>query len=714
MSFSTEINKSVSEFRVLIHIDSKDGNYSGRFSKDAFTPIGSAVPYEGRLVSVPKISINRDSNQFGILVFSSSGFALANNDGEFDTLMDTYNIIGATVRVYIGYASLNISEYVNIYTGYIESVSIGESKASFSIADLRKRLRTGNSTDISYVDAVQGIENILLGNYAITAGSSYFDVSAMTAAKALAYKVVRIHPDNDTVDAAIEDCVKSTMGFFFITGDGRYSYKMIDTAATVVSTISRYDVLDENSIDYDEGGIIASVSVESVKYPLQLISTQNSVLGTNDVAGTVLDNGTILVGSWNFGDTELRFFKSTDKGMTFSTAGSITLVMFDLIEKLLDLGSGKILLLVNPTTTSGTIYRSTDYGSSWSRVLTAKRTRDAIHAGNGVCYAIQVDSAYATTGTNVYRSIDYGSSWTNVSHINVEFGNKMIQGSTTATVFIATGRDSSGFSNTTMSIYKSADSASSFSLVYSVTSQTFILPLDMEYAKGMVLLSVTYNSNGVIYKSSDECASLESIFSYSDPKGAAVGFTFMKKDANQDVYIRSNTGMIFKSSYSSDDTNSFSFFDSVTDGNSGSYEKMFLDLSSGLFYCSKLRSDLTNYDLYGNNGDENNRNALNNSYKASTYTQYGVDTLKHFPTVLAYYSDAVTLASTLIQYFKDLHGELSIEVPIKYYAVNVGDNINLPIWRETTSMLGTKKCEVLGKAYNLDKGAIVFNLRIIS
>ena len=112
MSFATEIVKSVSNFRVLIKIDSND--YSGRFSFNNFTPIGSSEPYDGRLLKAPNISITRDSSFFGRLSHSSSTFSLANVDGYFNTLIENYNIIGSTIRIFTrnlatGYATIDIT-----------------------------------------------------------------------------------------------------------------------------------------------------------------------------------------------------------------------------------------------------------------------------------------------------------------------------------------------------------------------------------------------------------------------------------------------------------------------------------------------------------------------------------------------------------------------------------------------------------------------------
>jgi hypothetical protein len=129
------------------------------------------------------------------------------------------------------------------------------------------------------------------------------------------------------------------------------------------------------------------------------------------------------------------------------------------------------------------------------------------------------------------------------------------------------------------------------------------------------------------------------------------------------------------------------------------------------FYCKQTGGNSISINRTKKNEDYDWYD--NDAYKASTYSTYGVDTQKAFSTILSQYNDAVSLASDLIAYFKDMHGTFSVTTPMKYYSVNIGDNVDVEIWRETTLFLGTKKCEVLGKSYNLARATIDFKLRII-
>ena len=712
MSFSTEINKSVSSFRVLLDIDSKDGNYAGRFSFDEFIPIGSADLYQGRLKNDPRISIKRDSAFFGILVFGASSIQLINNDGAFDTLMDDYNVIGSSIKVYIGYVELDISEYVNIYTGYIEKIEIKEDVAIFGIADLRKRLTTGSSVDLEFVDAVQGVENILLGNYAITAGSLYFDVSAMTAAKALAYDVYRKHPDNDTVNKAIEDCVKSTMGFFFITGDGRYSYKMIDTDATSVSVISRYDVINPTAISYDEKDILGSTSVESPPFPLieaGTITTESK----GQLYPIAMDNGSLIFVEYVPLSGGMNIRKTSDYCSSFSVMeiSSTSSVVRNIISP----KNGEILICC-----SDRIFRSKDYGSSWSIFTTVLPLTQAINEGSGVVlyYGMNSSSAFS-----VMRSTDYGSSWsayTTVSSYLFEYAEWVV-GTGVYVLARESGTADYGtsmtiFTSSIGSVYATAAVFSGFA-AFDVTGICHISTGDLFVAfrasDGLTFSGQVTNSQ--ILKLDSTGIDVISVYERTDITGINASFIYnMIVDENDMLYMLENTsggfGNSAMKSINAPDENGVSGFEYI--GPSILSRTLFYDSNQGNIFVGKTYT-ATEEKLYIGKYSDNMNWALNNTYKASTYSSYGIDTLKHFNTKLIFNSDAVLLAEDLIVYFKDLHGELSITVPMKYYAVNVGDNVDVQIWRETTSFLGTKKCEVLGKEYDLKNAMIKFNLRII-
>jgi hypothetical protein len=89
------------------------------------------------------------------------------------------------------------------------------------------------------------------------------------------------------------------------------------------------------------------------------------------------------------------------------------------------------------------------------------------------------------------------------------------------------------------------------------------------------------------------------------------------------------------------------------------------------------------------------------SQEEDIFLKYKVYNQKQFNTVLITLANAQTFSNTVLAYSKDVHGVGEIEVPMKYYAIELGDIVDIELNRETTTMLGTKKCEIIGVKYNL-------------
>lgn len=101
------------------------------------------------------------------------------------------------------------------------------------------------------------------------------------------------------------------------------------------------------------------------------------------------------------------------------------------------------------------------------------------------------------------------------------------------------------------------------------------------------------------------------------------------------------------------------------------------------------------------------------SREAAIFLKYKTYNQKTFFTLLTNATDAQAFADTILDYAQDPHGQGTITVPMKYYAYGVGDIVNVVINRETTTMLGTKKVEILSKRYNLRDANITFGYRIV-
>lgn len=103
----------------------------------------------------------------------------------------------------------------------------------------------------------------------------------------------------------------------------------------------------------------------------------------------------------------------------------------------------------------------------------------------------------------------------------------------------------------------------------------------------------------------------------------------------------------------------------------------------------------------------------NTTYEASTFSNYKVYNQKQFNTLLITATAASAYGETILLYNKDIHGRGTITVPISYYGVDVGDIVDIQIWRESQAMLGTVKCEITLKSISLSTGFINFGYRII-
>jgi VCBS repeat-containing protein len=101
------------------------------------------------------------------------------------------------------------------------------------------------------------------------------------------------------------------------------------------------------------------------------------------------------------------------------------------------------------------------------------------------------------------------------------------------------------------------------------------------------------------------------------------------------------------------------------------------------------------------------------SWESDVYKKYKVYIQNDFDTYLVNVNAAQIFSDKFMEYCKDVHGEISIDVPMKYYDLVFGGIVNVYINRENSNILGLKKCEILGKKYNLEDEKITLDLRII-
>ena len=101
------------------------------------------------------------------------------------------------------------------------------------------------------------------------------------------------------------------------------------------------------------------------------------------------------------------------------------------------------------------------------------------------------------------------------------------------------------------------------------------------------------------------------------------------------------------------------------------------------------------------------------SIEEDVFDKYKIYRQQDFDTYLVDSTGAQAFATRILAYAKDVHGMIGITVPMKYYSLAYGGVVDVEINRDTATMLGTKKCEILGKTYNLEQENIALELRIV-
>ncbi len=100
------------------------------------------------------------------------------------------------------------------------------------------------------------------------------------------------------------------------------------------------------------------------------------------------------------------------------------------------------------------------------------------------------------------------------------------------------------------------------------------------------------------------------------------------------------------------------------------------------------------------------------SREAAVFQQYGVYVQKTFFSLLTNLTDAQSLSDTILDYITEIHAEVNIVVPLSYYLAGIADMLFVEFKRKGgQDIFGVKKCEIVGKSYDLRTGLITFNLR---
>jgi hypothetical protein len=94
------------------------------------------------------------------------------------------------------------------------------------------------------------------------------------------------------------------------------------------------------------------------------------------------------------------------------------------------------------------------------------------------------------------------------------------------------------------------------------------------------------------------------------------------------------------------------------------------------------------------------------SQEADIYARYKTYNERTFETYLPDLTSAQTFSDAVLGRSGTIRPTFELEVPIKYYAIDVGDFAEIAINRPNATWFGERKCEIIGKSYNLDRGTI--------
>ena len=264
MTFAEYSSKSTSSSIVLVEISlPSETKY---YAKKYFTPVNSTHLYEGRLISAFDIGTKRDALTWGVLEYSGGSITLNNADGYFNQYVtDNWFVgwYGSSVTIKFGYEQLPLADYITLWTGYIESVSLTNTNFVLTVAENRKIL---DNVDIQAswinINAMTVIkEAILLAYPDITYDSAYFDTVSWEAVAAQNILVSVDMVDMKKASEVIQDVSNSIFGIFYTNEYGKYSYKILNLDAHCTNTIQSNDIIEIPEITFDTSDIVSSVIV---------------------------------------------------------------------------------------------------------------------------------------------------------------------------------------------------------------------------------------------------------------------------------------------------------------------------------------------------------------------------------------------------------------------------------------------------------------------
>ena len=235
------------------------------FSHAEFDAISGLVPIEGRLMNTPSVSESRDPLFWGRLAYPSTSVQLANSDGEFDLWGRDVDIYGNDCRVLVGFEDVAYSDWLRVFHGFMDSATVSEGAFSVTMSDRRKQLSAPIKYACTDTNALTAIEEILADAYGYTFDSTYFDLVAWAAAKAVVANITIDMQKKEPVNQVIEDICGSVFGTFRVDADNLFSFKVVDTDDSIETLIEASDILEPHDISYDPSEVVSSVRVGYAK-----------------------------------------------------------------------------------------------------------------------------------------------------------------------------------------------------------------------------------------------------------------------------------------------------------------------------------------------------------------------------------------------------------------------------------------------------------------
>jgi hypothetical protein len=170
-------------------------------------------------------------------------------------------LYGNQGRILLGYPELSIIEYVTIYTGIIDKVSISEETAVFSLKDKRAFLTKEYQCNCVNINALEVIKQLLSTNYGYNFTDAYFDTTLWNEAQALAPNITLNYTNAEQVIRIIETICASIFGFFDITSEGLFTFRFIDINQIGKYIVYKRDIVNTIKVEYDPSQVVSSVSI---------------------------------------------------------------------------------------------------------------------------------------------------------------------------------------------------------------------------------------------------------------------------------------------------------------------------------------------------------------------------------------------------------------------------------------------------------------------